>query len=155
MKRISLITVVTLSGLFAWSALAQDAQPTRPARQARQGAGGAGGQGGAAIREQMQKMEEELKLTDEQKTKLQEARKEQAEKMRGIRDDTSLTQEQRIAKMKEMREANQAKMKTILTTEQFEKWTKMQSERPMRRGPGAAAGGAAAPSTGEKKSESK
>jgi len=98
------------------------------------------------MREQMQKMEQELKLTDEQKTKMQEARKEQAEKAKALRDDTTLTQDQRMEKMKALRTDNQAKMKTLLTPEQFEKWTKMQGEMMNRRGQGGR-GGQGAPGT--------
>jgi Spy/CpxP family protein refolding chaperone len=44
--------------------------------------------------------------------------------MKALREDTSLSQEDRRAKMKEIRDAMQAKIKEILTPEQYKKWEK-------------------------------
>ena len=71
-----------------------------------------------------------------------ESRKALGEKMRALQQDQDLTPEAKREKMKEMRDSNQATMKTILTPEQFEKWQKMaqpMSARPGRGGPDAPA----------------
>ena len=141
MKRIRLMaTVAALTGLMASGALAQDAQSKSGLPSTSTGAPGAG----AAIREQLQKAQDDLKLTDEQKTKMQEAQREQAEKMRALMQDLSIPREEKIEKMKELRASQETKLKSILTPEQFEKWTKMRSEMQGQLRQRAAAAGKAA-----------
>ena len=90
---------------------------------------------GAAMKEHLDKMAEDLKLTADQKAKVETAFKEQGEKMRGMRD---LSPDERREKGKAMREEMTKKMKGILTAEQFEKWEKM---RPQGRPGGPHKGG--------------
>lgn len=71
----------------------------------------------------------ELQLTDAQKQKIQALQKEQREKGNQIRQDTSLTPEQRREKMRALREENDRKMKEILTGEQYEKWQQLRQTR--------------------------
>jgi Spy/CpxP family protein refolding chaperone len=137
MKKFGFMAMIALGGLLACGTLthAQDAPAKKDAPPG-------GGDQRAAMRERMQKMETELKLTDEQKTKIGESRKALGEKMRALQQDQDLTPEAKREKMKEMRDSNQATMKTILTPEQFEKWQKMaqpMSARPGRGGPDAPA----------------
>jgi Spy/CpxP family protein refolding chaperone len=68
---------------------------------------------------------DQLNLTDDQKPKVQAIMDGQRQKMRDLRQDTSLTPEDRRAKMKALREDTTAQMKAVLTPEQFEKWQKM------------------------------
>jgi Spy/CpxP family protein refolding chaperone len=70
----------------------------------------------------MDRLNEELKLTDAQKPKVEALLTAQAEKMRGLRDATP---EERQEKMKASREEMSKKMKEILTAEQFAKYEKM------------------------------
>jgi periplasmic protein CpxP/Spy len=86
------------------------------------------------MRDRMQQLSEELKLTAEQKAKLKPIFEGEAEKMRALRDDTSLTPEQRRDKYRELREASAAKIKPILTAEQKEKWDKLQEKMRERGG---------------------
>ena len=74
------------------------------------------------------RMAEQLNLTEDQKPKVQSIMKAQMDKMRGLRQDTSLTPEDRKAKMKAIREDSAAQMKAVLTAEQFQKWQDMQSK---------------------------
>jgi periplasmic protein CpxP/Spy len=93
------------------------------------------GQRGEMAKERLNKMAEELKLTDEQKPKVAAAIKAQAETMRGLKDATP---EERREKMKAGRAELEKKMKTILTPEQYTKWEKLRKEggpgRPGRPG---------------------
>jgi periplasmic protein CpxP/Spy len=91
----------------------------------------------------IKQMEEKLALTAEQKTKLQEAVKAQRETAQGLRD---LPPEERRTKMQETRQAMQAKIKEILTAEQFTQWEKIRSEA--RPGGGNRPGGPGAPGAG-------
>lgn len=87
------------------------------------------GAGRPEMRDRLQQMGEELKLTAEQKEKLKPILEAEREKMTKLREDTSLSQEQRREKYREISDATFAKVKPILTTEQQEKWKKLREER--------------------------
>ena len=80
---------------------------------------------------------DQLNLTDEQKPKVQAIMDAQRQKMRDLRQDTSLTPEDRRAKMKALRDDEVTQMKAVLTPEQFDKWQKMPQPgmRDRRNGP--------------------
>jgi Spy/CpxP family protein refolding chaperone len=98
----------------------------------------------AAQRERMEETARELNLTDEQKEKLQAIIRGQMEKLRELRQDTSLSQPERAEKFKAIREDIIAEAKKVLTPEQFEKWQAKQGplagaagERPLAKLQGA------------------
>jgi protein CpxP len=126
--KVSLIAALIAGVLVAYSPAAS-AQAANDTNAPPRGAGRPGGP--QALKERVNKMAEELKLTDDQKTKVEVALKEQGEKMRASRDPNA-TPEERRARMKTNREELSKKMKGILTAEQFAKWEKM----PQGRGPG-------------------
>ena len=104
----------------------------------------AGDNRAATLRERMQDTAKELNLTDEQKNKLQTIIRGQAEKLRELRQDTSLSQPERAEKFKAIREDIIAEAKKVLTPEQFEKWQAKQGplagaagERPLAKLQGA------------------
>ena len=70
-------------------------------------------------------MLDQLNLTADQKPKVQAIREAQRQKVRDLRQDTSLTPEDRKAKMKALRDDEVTQMKAVLTPEQFDKWQKM------------------------------
>lgn len=76
----------------------------------------------------------ELGLTDEQRDKLRAAQKDQSDKAKAIREDSSLSREQKTAKVRELRDSFNASAKTIMTADQYEKWQKMQEARRTRTG---------------------
>lgn len=86
-----------------------------------------------------------LSLTADQIPKVKAVLDEQRQKMGELFQDQDLSQDDRRAKMKEIRDGVMAKMKDILTPDQFEKWQKM-SQR-MRR-PGGPSGPGGPPPTG-------
>jgi Spy/CpxP family protein refolding chaperone len=67
----------------------------------------------------------ELDLSDDQKAKVKAAMDDQRQKMQDLRSDSTLSQDDRNAKRKEIRDAMEAKIKDILTPDQFAKWQKM------------------------------
>ena len=102
---------------------AQDSTNTPPA-------GGPPG-GGMRGRPNMDMMAKDLGLSDDQKAKMKVVMEDTQTQMKALRDDTSLSKEEKMAKGKELRESTQAKMKEILTPEQLAKWQKhMQQNRP-------------------------
>jgi protein CpxP len=133
-SRISLMAALIAGIMLAYSP-ALRAEDAKEGKDAKKHEGRPGGPGGPGMKEHFDKMAEDLKLTDEQKTKVQAAMKEQGEKMRGLRD---LSQDERREKMKASREEMTKKMKGILTAEQFEKWEK---NRPQGRPGGPRKGG--------------
>jgi len=79
---------------------------------------------------------ERLKLTDEQKPKVQAILDDQREQMRGLWQDQDLSREDRMAKMKSLREGTDAKLKVVLTADQYDQWQKMETRmRERRNGP--------------------
>jgi len=118
MHKFTLLAALAAGTLIALTpTLRAEDKPNRPDRAERP-AGGPGQRG-----DMLKRMAEELGLTEEQKTKLQEAFKEQREA------NKDLSPEERREKMKETREAINAKIKAILTAEQYAKWEKIREER--------------------------
>ena len=88
----------------------------------------ASGDRAAGLRERMQDTAKELNLTDEQKEKLQTIIRAQAGKLRELRQDTSLSAEDKKEKLRTIREEITAEVKKVLTPEQFEKWKAKQGQ---------------------------
>ena len=148
LSKISLAASLTLAALVSLSTAALAQTPPATTDKAPKHAAPPPGAEGA--RPNRDAWIAELGLTDDQKTKVQAAQKEQQEKMRAFRDDQSLTAEQRREKGQELRTSMNAKLKEILTPDQFAKYTKIREEQRARRpggpgGPGGAGGNAGAP----------
>ncbi|MBI5772758.1 MAG: hypothetical protein HZA89_03320 [Verrucomicrobia bacterium] len=121
---------IILAALLAL-ALTPFANAADAAGKARKGgAGAAGGRFGGGL--------EELNLNEDQKSKLQEFMRENGEKLRALREDQSTPREDKAKKFQEFQEAMSAKMKEVLTAEQFTKWEKSRASGP---GAGGLAGG--------------
>ena len=94
------------------------------------------------------RMADQLNLTADQKPKVQAILDAQREKMRVLRQDTSLTPEDRKAKWKAVQDDTTTQMKAVLTPEQFDKWEKTSPMGPLRNRPnGPPPGGNKAGST--------
>ncbi len=70
-----------------------------------------------------------LNLTEEQKAKLRPIIMEENQQMEALRNDSSITQEQKIAKANQIRADASPKIKAILTPEQLQKLAQLQQER--------------------------
>ncbi len=83
---------------------------------------------------------EQLNLTADQKPKFQAIMDAQGQKMRALHADTSLSQEDRRAKMQSIHQDTTTQLKAILTADQFDKWQKMtqRGRRPGGPPPGGA-----------------
>jgi hypothetical protein len=82
----------------------------------------------------MERLTTDLSLTDAQKPKVKAVLEETAKKARELRDDSSLSQEQRREKRTAITEEESKSMKAILTPEQMEKYKNLQQQ--FRRGQG-------------------
>ena len=112
------------------------------------GPGGPGGPGGMRGRPDIAKA---LDLTDEQKPKVEAIMKAAGEKRKALREDSELSQEDKRAKGKAIQEDTTAKIKAVLTPEQFAKFEKMPMGRGRPPGGGPGAGGPPAGEQPEKK----
>ncbi len=139
MKKQFIILTVALVGAISPLVFAADppaAAPATPAAPAG-GAGGGGGRGGQfqSPEERIKAMKEALTLTDDQSAKILAILQKDQEKIKPLRDDTSLSQEDRRAKMREIRQASQEEINKILTPDQQTKWKEEQAKRrPARAG---------------------
>jgi len=72
---------------------------------------------------------EKLNLTDDQKAKLKPILQDQMQQMKTVREDSSLSQEQKRAKMKSIHESLHDQINTVLTPEQQAKFKQMRQEQ--------------------------
>lgn len=128
MTKSTLLALIAIGGLTAFGSMGRAADTTAdkpdPKPKARQGAKPA-----QRPQDRLKALTEELKLTEDQQTKMKAALKEQTEKAQALRKDTALSQDERRAKGKEIREKFNAEVKKILTDEQFQKWEKSRADR--------------------------
>ena len=103
-------------------------QPPARAADTSQPAPPAPGDRPAALREQMQETAHELNLTPEQTAKLQSIVRQRTQKLRELRQDDSLSPEEKRQKLLAAREEIISEVKNVLTPEQFEKWKARQGQ---------------------------
>jgi Spy/CpxP family protein refolding chaperone len=80
-------------------------------------------------RQGMDNLKKELNLTAEQESALKQQRTEMMQKMKAIKEDKSLTDEQKKTEMKKFREQQHQSLKSILTEEQINKLEQKKSHR--------------------------
>ena len=122
MSKLSLVAALALGGLVACSTLvmAQDAP-----KEGKKG----GKRGFPTVEQQMDKLTTELSLTDDQKPKVKAVLEGQQKQFQDLRNDSSLDRDARREKMQTIHKDTVAKMKPILTDDQFKKYEAMaQSE---------------------------
>ena len=76
----------------------------------------------------LQMLSEKLNLTDDQKAKLKPILQDQAEQLRSLHNDASLTPEQKVAKKKAIHETTQDQINAVLTPDQQAKFKEMKHE---------------------------
>lgn len=82
----------------------------------------------ANAEERLNKFAKEANLSDEQKQKVKGILDQEQAKMRELRQDTALSQEDRRTKMRDLRKETDAKVKAVLKDDQYEKWEKMRAQ---------------------------
>ena len=123
----TLVALAAIAGTLSIQPVARAADTQAPARPA-------GGNRAAALRQRMQDTAKELNLTDEQKQQLLTIVGTQSEKLRDLRQDTSLSPEDKRAKLRALRTEITAEIQKVLTPEQFEKWKARQGQSAARGG---------------------
>ena len=86
--------------------------------------------GEAMGKQRAEKMKVRLGLTDEQSAKMESNRKVMGGKMKALRENNSLSTEQKKESMKELMKKQKESMKPLLTEEQLKKMKEMNHKRP-------------------------
>ena len=76
-----------------------------------------------------QELTREFKLTSDQQTKVQGIFESERSQMKSLRQDTSLSQQDRHAKMMEIRKSTDTQIRALLDSNQEKKWDDMQAKR--------------------------
>ena len=77
----------------------------------------------------LQMLSEKLNLTDDQKAKIKPILQDQMRQMKAVHEDTSLSEEQKRAKMKSIHESSHDQINAVLTPEQQAKFEQMRKEQ--------------------------
>jgi Spy/CpxP family protein refolding chaperone len=78
---------------------------------------------------QLEWLSKELNLTDEQKAQVKPILEDQSKQMKTTREETTLTDEQKHEKMKQIHHSTNAKINEILTPEQKKKFDQLQDQQ--------------------------
>jgi len=128
----ALAMALTLVGFSAW---------------AQMGAGPEGGMGGhgqpMSADQRLQMMTKQLNLTADQQEKIKPMLESQNQQMQALHQDTSLSQEDRMSKMREIRQSTNEQIKSVLNPDQQQKFEQMSSRQG--RGHGGPPPGQSAP----------
>jgi Spy/CpxP family protein refolding chaperone len=117
-SQINLLAAVVLGGLLVcWPVATQGAKLANPA----------GGKD-APAKEHLKKLAAELQLTDQQKEQLKPILRDEAQKLKSLRAETGVTKRQKRAQLIQIRQDLVARVKTVLTPEQFAKWQELRGE---------------------------
>jgi septal ring factor EnvC (AmiA/AmiB activator) len=130
MKKAFLYVVAIASLLLGTCALyAQEPAP--------QG-GGQYGRGQMPTADQrLQRMTQALDLSEDQQQKIKPILENESTQMQSLRADSSMSQDDRMAKMKQIRETTTSQINPILNADQQKKYAEMASHMGRGRGPGA------------------
>jgi periplasmic protein CpxP/Spy len=79
-------------------------------------------------------LSQKLNLTDDQKAQIKPLLEDQHKQMMALREDTSLSREQKRAKFQEIRKQTSEKMNSILSPDQQKQLKEMRQKRHERRG---------------------
>lgn len=83
-------------------------------------------------KEGFDRMRSRLNLTDDQTARLKQSHTEMAEKMKSIRENQSLSDDQKKEQVRELRKKNKENLKTILSEDQLKRLHEKQVRRPAK-----------------------
>jgi len=76
-----------------------------------------------------QELTKQLKLTSDQQTKVQDVLQSESSQMESLHQDTSLSQQDRHAKMMDIHKSSDTQIRALLDSTQQKKWDEMQARR--------------------------
>jgi Spy/CpxP family protein refolding chaperone len=122
------MSMATLAVAGVW-AQQESPTPTNPPDEgAPPSSSGRAGRGGN-VENRLEMMSKQLNLTDAQKEKIRPLLKHEMERMREIRNNTSLSQAEARQRMATVRRNTREHIAEVLTPEQKKQWREMQQER--------------------------
>lgn len=92
-------------------------------------------QSGSASQSSQAQEDNPLSLTDEQKTKLRPIIADENQQLEAVRNDSSMTPEQKVSKANQIKETAAPKIKAILTPEQLQKLAELQQKARQQSAP--------------------
>jgi periplasmic protein CpxP/Spy len=132
------LRTILLAALVGCASLAM-AQAGGTGQSDQQGPPPGGGHQGAGHRQmpsvddQVNNLDQKLKLSDEQKTQVHSILQDQRDKMTALFQDQSTPQQERRAKMREVHEASNNKIREILNDDQKKKFDEYEKEQQQER----------------------
>ena len=123
------IAALVVGSLLAWNPALRAADTNTPPSAPPVGAPPPGQRPPGMRGPNFDQLAQQLELTDDQKPKVKSILDAQNQKMRDLRNDTSLAPEDRRPKMQSIREETATQLKAVLTPDQFEKFQKMTQRR--------------------------
>lgn len=142
--RVALLALCT-AAMGATEMMAQDTPPAGPPPGQGRGPGGGGMGGPEQQQRQLDMMTRQLNLTPDQVTQIKAIQEDGRKQAMAMRDDTSTTGPDRRAKMMAMRDAEQAKVKAVLTEDQKPKYDAMLARQRERQANGGGGGNGGPP----------
>ena len=139
-----LATGLTLSSAAAFAQQASPATPDASAQQPGNGPGRMGRMQQMTPDEQVARMTKRYDLSADQQTQIKPIIADTQQQMMTLRQDSSMSREDKMAKMKTIREDANTKIQAVLNDTQKQKFAEDQQrrqERMQERGGGATAGG--------------
>jgi periplasmic protein CpxP/Spy len=117
-----LIILMLLAVGLTFAQTSQDSQAPAPDKHAGMH------HNGESVDQHLQMLSEKLNLTDDQKAKVKPILQDQMQQMKAVHEDSSLSQEQKQAKMKSIHESSHDQINAVLTPEQQAKFKQMRQE---------------------------
>ena len=122
MKKLIVLTALamalTIMGSSAWAQMGPGPE------------GGPGGHGQPMSADQrLQMMTKQLNLTAEQQQTIKPVLENESQQMQTLRQDTSLSREDRMSKMQQIRQSSNEQIKPILNSDQQQKFAEMMSHQ--------------------------
>ena len=121
--------LISITAPFAAAQASNDSPPNN--QQPAQGNGG-WHHGPPDPAQRTQELTKKLNLTSDQQTKVQGIFQSEHSQMESLRQDTSLSQQDRHAKMMEIHKSTDAQIRALLDSNQQTKWDEMQAKREQR-----------------------
>ena len=124
------LTLFCVAGMITTSAVAQDSDANQQSAPPQHWRGH--GQFDPAKRTEM--LTKQLSLTSDQQPKVLDALKSEQSKMEALRSDSSLSQDDRRAKMMDIHKSTNDQVRALLNPDQQKKWDEMQSQHEQWQG---------------------
>ena len=129
MKKFLLITTLVAAVMFSATALYAQADSTASQSGTPPQGQGHGRGPGMSPEQRLQRMTKQLNLSEDQQEKMKPILQDEAQQMQSVRQDSSLSPQDRQSKMQQIRDNSMTQMKSILDPDQQKKLEEM-SSRP-------------------------